>query len=77
MLLATPDQRLVEAVLMRYPDRTTICLSSQLGCAVGCVFCETGLSGFDRNLTPGEMLGQVLYLAREARAEGRRSPTSS
>jgi 23S rRNA (adenine2503-C2)-methyltransferase len=71
-LLVTADQRLVEAVLMRYPDRTTICLSSQLGCAVGCVFCQTGLSGFDRSLSLGEMLGQALYLAREARAEGRR-----
>jgi 23S rRNA (adenine2503-C2)-methyltransferase len=71
VLLRASDHRLVEAVLMRYPDRTTICLSSQLGCAVGCVFCQTGLSGFDRNLTLGEMLGQVLHLAREARAGGR------
>jgi 23S rRNA (adenine2503-C2)-methyltransferase len=71
VLLRTPDERLVEAVLMRYAERTTICLSSQLGCAVGCVFCQTGLTGFDRSLTLAEMLGQVLYLAREARAEGR------
>jgi 23S rRNA (adenine2503-C2)-methyltransferase len=70
-LLATHDGRLVESVLMRYPDRTTICLSSQLGCAVGCVFCQTGLSGFDRNLSLGEMLGQVLFLARQARDEDR------
>jgi 23S rRNA (adenine2503-C2)-methyltransferase len=56
---------------MRYPDRTTLCLSSQLGCAVGCVFCQTGLTGFDRHLSVGEMLGQVLHLAREARSEGR------
>jgi 23S rRNA (adenine2503-C2)-methyltransferase len=72
VLLLTRDRRLVESVLMRYPDRTTICLSSQLGCAVGCVFCQTGLSGFDRSLSLGEMLGQALHLAREARAEGRR-----
>ena len=71
VLLTAPDQRLVEAVLMRYPERTTLCLSSQLGCAVGCVFCQTGLSGFDRNLSPAEMLGQALHLAREARAEDR------
>lgn len=71
VLLRAHDGRLVECVLMRYPDRTTICLSSQLGCAVGCVFCQTGLTGFDRNLSAGEMLGQVLSLAREARAEGR------
>ena len=71
VLLRAHDGRLVECVLMRYSDRTTICLSSQLGCAIGCVFCQTGLTGFDRNLTVGEMLGQVLYLAREARAEGR------
>jgi 23S rRNA (adenine2503-C2)-methyltransferase len=70
VLLRTADGRLVEAVLMRYPERTTLCLSSQLGCAVGCVFCQTGLTGFDRNLTPGELLGQALSLAREARTEG-------
>jgi 23S rRNA (adenine2503-C2)-methyltransferase len=71
LLLRTSDHRLVEAVLMRYPARTTVCLSSQLGCAVGCVFCQTGLTGFDRNLTLGEMLGQWLSLARVARTEGR------
>lgn len=71
VLLAARDGRLIEAVLMRYPQRTTLCLSSQLGCAVGCLFCQTGLSGFDRHLTSGEMVGQLLTLTRLARAEGR------
>lgn len=71
LLLRTPDERLVESVVMRYPTRTTACLSSQLGCAVGCVFCQTGLTGFDRSLTLGEMIGQLLALARLARDESR------
>lgn len=51
----------IEAVLMGYPGRTTLCLSSQAGCALGCTFCATGQFGFDRNLEAGEMVAQVAY----------------
>ena len=64
----------VEAVRMDYdPDeagasgRTTVCISTQVGCAMGCVFCATGLQGFTRNLTPQEIVAQVLHFARERR----------
>jgi 23S rRNA (adenine2503-C2)-methyltransferase len=50
-------------------DRRTVCVSSQVGCAVGCPFCATGASGFIRNLTAGEILGQVLYYAGAAREQ--------
>jgi 23S rRNA (adenine2503-C2)-methyltransferase len=64
--VATPSGRELES---REPDepRTTLCISSQVGCAVGCVFCFTGLMGARRNLTPGEIVGQVLAIARERR----------
>jgi 23S rRNA (adenine2503-C2)-methyltransferase len=64
------DGQRVESVLMRYPasgraaPRTTICISSQAGCAVGCPFCATGQAGFARQLTPGEILDQVLHWHR-------------
>lgn len=70
-LFATPDARHVEAVLMFYPDRVTACISCQVGCPIRCTFCATGLGGLDRNLTPGEMVAQVVALARRARAAGR------
>jgi 23S rRNA (adenine2503-C2)-methyltransferase len=55
----------VEAVLMVYPERATVCVSTQSGCAVGCSFCATGKLGFTLNLTPGQMIEQVLWAARE------------
>jgi 23S rRNA (adenine2503-C2)-methyltransferase len=58
------DGRSVEAVLMRYNRRRTLCISSQSGCAMGCSFCATGQMGFGRHLTSGEILEQVLYYAR-------------
>lgn len=61
----------VETVLMRYPGehiRRTVCVSSQAGCAMACQFCATGQSGFVRDLTAGEILGQVLHCARRVRA---------
>ncbi|MGH2456971.1 MAG: 23S rRNA (adenine(2503)-C(2))-methyltransferase RlmN, partial [Candidatus Limnocylindria bacterium] len=64
------DGQRVESVLMRYParrgagERTTICISSQAGCAVGCPFCATGQAGFGRQLTPGEIVDQVLHWHR-------------
>ena len=56
------DGRLVEGVHMPYPNRTTLCLSSQVGCAMGCTFCATGLMGIQRNLTAGEIAGQVVTM---------------
>lgn len=60
----------VEAVLMRYHRRRTACISTQAGCAMGCVFCATGQMGFRRNLTSGEIIEQVLYFERRLRAQG-------
>lgn len=60
------DGSLVESVLMRYPKRTTLCISSQVGCGMGCPFCATGGLGLTRNLTAGEMLEQVREAAAAA-----------
>jgi len=59
-LLTLGDGESVECVLIPEKDHYTACLSTQVGCAMGCAFCATGLMGFRRNMTPGEMLGQVL-----------------
>ena len=65
------DGQRIESVLMRYPShdagpgRTTICISSQAGCAVGCPFCATGQAGFGRQLSAGEIVDQVLHWHRE------------
>jgi 23S rRNA (adenine2503-C2)-methyltransferase len=65
------DNRVIEAVLMKYDPSThkgqgrrTLCISSQAGCAMGCVFCATGQMGFKRHLTSGEIVAQVMYYAR-------------
>jgi 23S rRNA (adenine2503-C2)-methyltransferase len=71
VLFQTPDGQTLETVLMFYPDRATVCVSCQVGCAVGCSFCATGLMGLQRNLSAGEMVAQVVDVARRARAEGR------
>ncbi|MHB1131162.1 MAG: 23S rRNA (adenine(2503)-C(2))-methyltransferase RlmN [Chloroflexota bacterium] len=75
-LLGFPDGETVETVLMRYPaevgegERRSVCVSSQVGCAIGCSFCATGRGGFVRQLRPGEIVGQVLHFAKNiARAE--------
>ena len=65
------DGQTVESVVMLYPKRATVCVSSQVGCAVGCPFCATGRGGFVRDLSPGEIVVQVLHAAREAQARGR------
>ncbi|MGH9149335.1 MAG: 23S rRNA (adenine(2503)-C(2))-methyltransferase RlmN, partial [Acidimicrobiales bacterium] len=62
----------VEAVLLTHHDRSTVCISSQAGCAMACGFCATGQAGFERNLTVGEMVEQVVVAAAAARAGGRR-----
>ncbi len=58
------DGALIESVLMRYPDRVTMCVSSQAGCGMGCPFCATGQAGLTRNLSTGEIVAQVVAAAR-------------
>ena len=69
---ALADGRLIETVLMHYAGRTTVCVSSQAGCAMACSFCATGQAGFERNLTTGEIVEQVVRAGAEARRTGRR-----
>jgi 23S rRNA (adenine2503-C2)-methyltransferase len=57
------DGNFIEAVLMRYDRRQTLCISTQVGCAMGCVFCATGQMGFKRHLSSGEIVAQVMYYA--------------
>ncbi len=64
-LLGLEDGRTVETVLMPEGERDTICISSQVGCAVDCKFCMTALMGLERSLTAGEIVGQVLLVVRE------------
>ena len=64
LLLQLHDGQFIECVLMRETDRRTICISTQVGCAMGCVFCASGMLGLKRNLTTGEILEQVLLLDR-------------
>lgn len=71
-LLRLPDGETVEAVLMRYEIRRTACLSTQVGCAMGCPFCATGQMGFQRDLSSGEIVAQALHFARCLRDEGER-----
>jgi 23S rRNA (adenine2503-C2)-methyltransferase len=75
-VLALPDGELIESVLMRYPqrgdgtgaERATVCVSTQVGCPLQCAFCATGLMGFTRNLSSGEILEQALHFLRWTRA---------
>ena len=60
------DGHQVETVLMHYPERSTVCVSSQAGCAMACSFCATGQAGFDRQLTTGEIVEQVVRARRRA-----------
>ncbi len=60
-LFRAPDGAAIEAVLMGYPRRATLCISSQAGCALGCTFCATGQFGFERHLDAGEIMAQVAY----------------
>ncbi|MGV0408438.1 23S rRNA (adenine(2503)-C(2))-methyltransferase RlmN [Corynebacterium resistens] len=67
------DGTLLESVLMRYPGRATLCISSQAGCGMACPFCATGQGGLDRNLSVGEMVEQVRHAAvamRDGEVEG-------
>ncbi len=69
-LFATMDGHPVEAVLMRYAGRATVCVSAQVGCAVGCAFCASGRLGLRRDLSAEEMVDQVLHFARLLRDAG-------
>jgi len=65
-LLTLADGRTVETVLMPQDGRDTLCISSQVGCPVDCKFCMTALMGLERSLTAGEIVGQVLFAARDS-----------
>ena len=75
VLFRLEDGRTIESALMFYRnpgtgrERRTVCISSQVGCAVGCRFCATGQQGFERNLSPGEIISQVLFFLRRYREE--------
>jgi 23S rRNA (adenine2503-C2)-methyltransferase len=65
-LLGLADGNTIETVLMRYDDgRRTVCISTQVGCGMGCTFCATGLAGLTRNLTPGEIVDQVMLAGEQ------------
>ena len=69
-LLRMTDAQEIETVIMGYTGRHTACVSTQAGCAMGCVFCATGQMGFVRHLRPGEIVAQVLHAQRILRAKG-------
>ena len=71
-LLSLSDQRSIETVLMRFTGRVTACISSQAGCAMGCVFCATGQMGFGRHLSPSEIVAQAVHVQRELLSVGGR-----
>jgi 23S rRNA (adenine2503-C2)-methyltransferase len=73
-LLALDDGALIETVRMRFDGRVTACVSSQAGCALGCVFCATGQRGFDRNLTVGEIVAQAVHVQRGLQAAADSGP---
>ena len=66
-LLELGDRETIECVLMRYEHRRTACISTQVGCPIGCTFCATGQAGLRRNLSAGEIILQALHVARMAR----------
>ncbi|RYX82809.1 23S rRNA (adenine(2503)-C(2))-methyltransferase RlmN [bacterium] len=65
LLLEMEDGERIETVRLPYPDRLSVCVSSQAGCAMACQFCATGLGGFRRNLSTAEIIGQILQVKRE------------
>jgi len=70
ILFRLPDGAAIEAVLMEYDKRRTLCISTQVGCAMGCVFCATGQMGLSRNLSSGEIVEQVLFYVRLLKERG-------
>ena len=82
LLLRMHDGTLIETVLMQYPEpghhpRSTVCVSTQAGCAMGCVFCATGQMGFERNLRAEEVAAQFVHVARVLAGRGIRPSTSA
>lgn len=71
VLFELQDGKKIETVLMNYDKRHTLCISSQVGCALNCSFCATGQMGFSRNLTTGEIVEQVIYFARQLSTDGK------
>jgi 23S rRNA (adenine2503-C2)-methyltransferase len=71
-LFELADGARIETVLMQYPGRTTVCVSTQAGCAMACGFCATGQAGFARHLTTGEIVEQVIHAAGASAVTGRR-----
>ncbi len=71
-LLSLADDARIETVLMRFTGRVTACISSQVGCAMGCVFCATGQMGYTRHLTPGEIVAQAVHVQRALRPHRQR-----
>ena len=72
LLLQTQDNLALETVIMRYRDRVTTCISSQIGCPCGCAFCATGAQGFMRNLSAAEIIDQARIASAIVKGEGRR-----
>ncbi|MBN2257806.1 MAG: 23S rRNA (adenine(2503)-C(2))-methyltransferase RlmN [Anaerolineaceae bacterium] len=69
VLFSLMDGLHIETVLMHYEQRHTVCISSQVGCRMNCSFCATGQMGYQRNLSSGEIIAQVLYFVRELKAQ--------
>jgi len=72
ILLELKDGLKIESVLMRYKDRNTVCVSSQIGCPLNCSFCATGKLGFKRNLTSDEIVEQILFFNRYFKVQKQR-----
>jgi 23S rRNA (adenine2503-C2)-methyltransferase len=77
ILFTLPDRAQIETVLMEYDTRNTVCVSTQAGCAMGCTFCATGQGGFQRNLTAGEIVEQILFFERALRLANYQSPSTN
>ena len=71
-LYALPDGNVIEGVKLKYHYGSTLCVSTQVGCAMGCAFCASTLDGCVRNLTSGEMLGQIVAVNRRLQGDGER-----
>jgi 23S rRNA (adenine2503-C2)-methyltransferase len=71
-LITLDDGQKIESVLMRHKDRNTVCVSCQIGCPMGCVFCATGQIGFSRNLSSSEIVEQILLFSRMLKEEGQK-----
>jgi 23S rRNA (adenine2503-C2)-methyltransferase len=72
LAMSLPDGEVIETVWMEYERRRSVCVSTQVGCGMGCAFCATGQGGLRRNLTAGEIVAQALAFARDMHARGER-----